>query len=680
MTTDKETPLVDKTKGATDEQTNSPLDIKDSTMDPYFPSLVAPCERDEAIPLADIELELQGVNTTTLAFKHHNPDGYVVRLGETQLKDKGTIYLLFYDDDRAKDGQTPIAYDPEHARLLTASGGVHPYYWTDKQLPGVKDTWFTHNKSHDRWPVEADTPEHWPIKPDGDYIRTGSLVPRLPLDIENMLIEHGKKNPRSSSSVPQVDMPPVIKSDHALTVDLPSEGNGRNTELFKACRRLFVRLLDDRAGSVDECMGMALGAVEPFLETIFNETSDYAKAQTRYSSVEAWWKFNKGLSDVMEEERKNGNRFKKFNGPRKKNDNNDSPFIKPVAPTGTMPRSRSLQIKWLSGCKVIEGLATIVVAATKTGKTTFTFGYLIPEAIQSGRRLIVISNETSSVAIYTYAYAHGYGDAVIRSFGSLNEPDEWQEYVLGQDGLMATLRAALEMDGGTPAVVVVESPETFVSFGGADGVEGIAGSSNFQPKEYKEFINRIQVELLNPGKHSLVWIGHTPENSKDGKMRGGMAGIEHARSYWHMHGSIGDATVYAGGNIYEHPLGIRKFKMVGTPTPLDARSRAARDAGVEEDSPLIPNFVFDDLVPDTSKGHISSQSPTDYVWENLQSGIFTASEILDDIQAPISDTSNPGRDLQRLASIFEHNGWEITRSGRKYLLKKTRIQKDGEAA
>ena len=602
-------------------------------------------DKDDALSINDLKVSLQGVDTTTLRWVDDKPTGHVIKLGKPIAHDGRTIYLVSRDGDEVKEGKVAPDYQNDHLRILTPSGGVHPFYWTDRLLPGEGGEWLT--KGTDRWPAQADVPEYWPCK-DGHYTRTGTVIPRLPAEVEERLASRPH-----DTAVPLVDMPPVLDSE-PLEVDLPDGDGGRNTALYEACLTAF----HSHEGTPAERMGKALGGVIAHLETLYDNTYDENKARQRYSSVEAWWRYNKGLSKALKTDEA-AERFTYKSGKAK------PAKAKPVDPK-TLPkqgRKKAKPVDWLPGKVLAKGLITMLVAPTKVGKTTVTFGHLVKDAIQSGMRLIVISNETNATATYAYAYAHGYGEADIEAYEAPHpESPDRENYVMGQDGLFATMQAALSLDDGTPAVIIVESPEELISK--ADGVNFIGDSSNLDPVSYKQFITRIQNELIAPGGHAMVWSTHTTANDAEGKARGGQSGVERARSSYKMFGAIEtQVTLLARGNIYEHAKGYRQFVVKVRPMPDDARVKAASDAGVSPEDASIPNFVLDELVP---KG-AEVESPVDM--SRVSEGEYRGSELLE-LVGLSADTKDPGKRLKGLHADFAMAGYDLTKVNRTWIVKK----------
>lgn len=397
----------------------------------------------------------------------------------------------------------------------------------------------------------------------------------LPDELKGLLLTKAKPQPTGETT----DMPKPVKP---LDVEMPIYGvpadlgwseasTGRNDRLFN----LVVNAYRHGTGKPTQRMAKALWLAGQVLETIPTN-------EAKYSSLEAWWNFNKTLGIILATDQQEQAELKtRMNRPTV------LPTFKPI--------------EWQPGGVLAKGYITGCVAPTKTSKTTFAFGHLVKDAAKH-MRLIVISDETSWLGVQTYAHEHGYSHTQIDCYSSRDMEAEgvtdpyWitrRKYVMNQPGLFTMIEAALELDDGTPAVIVIENPEAFISVADV-GKEGFIGNSeNLQASAYKHFVTRLESSLLSPGGHSLVWITHSQANGDNVGPRGGRAGIERFRMLYQLSGSITEQVYITNrSNWHTEASPIGKYALHVQETSFEAQQLAAKDFGVPVTSADIPRMVY----------------------------------------------------------------------------------------
>lgn len=526
----------------------------------------------------------------------------------------------------------------------TGNGGIHVYFKKAghinqsalKEL-GEADVFDGHSG---RWMVI-----HHSKHKNGSPAAYELLNPAEPLALPDAFLtrlQGYKPTNKSEGSrylpMPEVQRPLAVEmSLVAFDANEWSEGGtDRNYRLFCLVIRAYSRFI----GKPDVRMGKALWLAEEVLYLINSN-------ETKYRSLQDWWNFNKGLSAALDASKK---------------EDGDIDLLR--RPSGTM---KSEETRWQPGGVLIEGHITGLVGPTKVGKTLFAMGHLVKEAAKEGLRLIVISDETTPKAVWGFAYAHGYQDAHIDHYSSgVPTDEEWQErhrFVMGMDGLYDRLRNALQLDGGTPAVVVVENPETLM--GRTDKVSWIGGElgGNLVPNSFKNFVIQIQDELLKPGGHSMVWVTHTTKNDKDGSPRGGAAGIERFRSHYQLYGSTDEVVqVNIRSNTFFGPRKL--FVSVRNVTAKEREAAAAR-ASVPVTDAELPYVVLNELIVDEVE-KAEDDFHTDDIVVNKS---MTASKALD-ILGIDNQGKDPGRTLRALVPKLVAEGFKLEKSGsRSYMFK-----------
>lgn len=526
----------------------------------------------------------------------------------------------------------------------TGNGGIHVYFNKTGHInqaalkeQGEADVFDGHSG---RWMVIHHS-KHKNGSPAAYELLNGAEPQDLPAALLSRLQAYAPTNKSEGSRYLPM---PDVKKPHAAEMTLVTfdanvwgeSGTDRNYRLFCLVIRAFGRFVGDS----DERMGKALWLAEEVLNLI-------PSSDSKYRSLQDWWNFNKGLSAALDSAKK---------------EDGDSDLLS--RPKG-LPEFETTE--WQPGGVLLKGRITGLVAPTKVGKTTFAMGHLVSDAAKEGMRLIVISEETTAKAVWGYAYAHGYEHATIDHYSSeVPQGEHWEarhKFVMGMDGLFDSLRNALQLDGGKPAVLVVENPETLM--GRADDVTWIGGEigGNLQPASYKNFVSKVETELLKPGGHSMVWVTHTTRNDKEGSPRGGAAGIERFRSLYQLHGSIDETVeVYVRSNVYNGP---RKLFVVVRPVSQKERMDAAKRLGVSTEDAELPYVVLSDLLADAVEEEEDNFS-VDGIEFNKP---MTASKALEMVNIE-GNAKDPGRSLRALTARLATNRIKLVKSGsRSYTFK-----------
>lgn len=169
------------------------------------------------------------------------------------------------------------------------SGGFH-YYFNKLDTPLLKTAFPSIDlmNQHDLWVIVAPT-KGYTVHNDADTLQ------ELPEDLR--VISRTYENDGGDRGL---DMPPLVQPKGAgatilrqnpelEATDWNSVG-GRNQALFDACVKIFHKA----SGTPEERMGKALYVVDEWLDEI------QVAADRHFTSIEAWWDFNRGLSAILD--------------------------------------------------------------------------------------------------------------------------------------------------------------------------------------------------------------------------------------------------------------------------------------------------------------------------------------------------------------------------------------------